>query len=118
MTDFKVGDRVKVEFEGVVVEKREDNPLMQYLNFQCVEDQYGNKHTFTIAHLALIERAKPKLEVGQVWKCEKRRGRKILAFHDYEVAYSLEGCTGIHVQDEESFIEDLAHELISEGENG
>jgi len=102
MSELKVGDRVKVEYESSIIGKNEHG---FYLDFP-----YANLF-IKAAHLTKI---KPTLEVGQVWLCEKSRKRKILAIHDYEIAYELEGCTGIHLQDEESFIEDCAHTLISE----
>ena len=46
MTVFKVGDRIKVEFEGKIDEKAG-------LNFYMVEDKYGNRYDLPAIHLEL-----------------------------------------------------------------
>lgn len=108
MSELKVGDRVEIKFTGIV-ESIEDGALE--IEHESEVDGVWYAKAISPKHATKLA---PKLEAGQTWLCEKSRKRKILAIHDYEIAYALEGCTGIHVQDEESFIEDVAHTLISE----
>ena len=117
MTDFRKGDRVKVEFEGVVGELFNPNDI----------DFHGwvgvNRQPIQPRHITLIEREKPELKVGQVWECnsgirreitEIRKG-KLSCWVD-EILNGLDdgyfwGCSVEH------FLEFFTHKLIGGGQN-
>ena len=107
MTDFKVGDRVKVEFEGVVQKWKEDGFVS---SFVCV-----NGTLLQPENLTLLERAKPELEVGQVYKFHLCK-LKIIEIGEMVVgAKNL--TTDKNIALLKSFFDDQG-KLITEAENG
>lgn len=69
--EFKVGDKVKIEFEGVV-KKISEHPIDGKIPY--VVNFWHGEMKCLLEHLTLIEPAKPELAVGQVW--ESRDGLK------------------------------------------
>ena len=118
MTDFREGDRVKVEFEGVVGELFNPNDI----------DFHGwvgvNRQPIQPRHITLIERAKPKLKIGQVWESKQGIRREITNKRGNKLAYWVD-VTFVNSKDEyfggsstEHFFKHYAHKLINEGHNG
>jgi len=110
MTDFKPGDRVRVEFEGEIYEKAD-----RY--FFMVEDKYGNRYDFPSHHITLIERAKPELKVGQIWS-DGRHEYIIIGFYNDYVVYWSKTVNRAFNSPINSFYKYYAHKLIGEAENG
>jgi hypothetical protein len=106
MRDFKVGDKVKVEFEGVVDDIKNGHAEI-------------NKRFYPCKNLTLLEPAKPNLEVGQVWKETHNDWlrRKILMITETTVFYSCDEYRIDYSCEIEQFIKDYAHKLISEDDN-
>lgn len=117
MTDFKEGDKVKVEFEGVV-----DFVQGPYTNIIFKDTVYNGDGTlilerFSAPHefLTLLEPAKPELAVGQVYRfllCE------IKIAEIGEIVVGAENLTtGKNIALLKSDFDDRM-KLITEGENG
>ena len=112
MTDFKVGDKVKVEFEcEICIDKAYD------INFYRVEDKYGARYDFPSHHITLIERAKPELKVGQIWS-DGRHEYIIIGFYNDYVVYWSKTVNRAFNSPINSFYKYYAHKLIGEAENG
>lgn len=107
MNDFKPGDRVKVEFEGeigAVSRGYSDRGLYSVGSYLIYKD-----------HITLLERAKPKLEVGQVYRFILHEIKIV------EIGKMVVGAenltTGKNIALLKSDFDDRI-ELITEGENG
>ena len=102
-TEFKVGDKVKVEYESSIIGKNEHG---FYLDFP-----YANLF-IQAKHLTLIEPAKPKLEVGQKWECEEDVRREIVCIRNGKMSYWSQGEEEFYDCDIEYFMEHYAHKLL------
>lgn len=112
MTDFKVGDRAKVEIDPVMI--LENNGSESAITDMCGVETFIIPNRF----LKLIERAKPKLEVGQVWKDRNGEKREIISIRKSQVCIWDFQENYFNDHSFEYFANTLAHELITEGENG
>jgi hypothetical protein len=110
---FEVGDKVKVEFEGVVMQMTDKK------SYQKIYDKAQDHHFYIEnEHLTLIEPAKPELEVGQCWECKKGTTRNLYEIFEGKWFYRRQEI-GAHFWGGDScsveyFKRHYAHKLISE----
>jgi len=105
-TNFKVGDKVRVEFEGVI------SPLTAFDGVGYTIEQSLSLRTYVkVENLTLIEPAKPALEVNQVWISACRFERKVLAFTESEVAFLNLYTKKMHVINKDQFINEFSNIL-------
>lgn len=105
--DFKVGDKVKVEFEGVVTKD---------FGFQFDVKANGVSYPVHKENLTLLESAKPKLEVGDEFSLMPGRIRIKYVSEKFVVARYLTGQKCEFGKERKDFEKFLERELITEGE--
>ena len=112
---FEVGDKVRVEFEGVV---DNDSDLAGRIEVDIPNDILNISRSFmpyfNPKNLTLIEPAKPGLEVEQVWRSNGGYDRTIRIIESGRVCYWNHKIKNFNDCSIEIFLEDYAHKLLEE----